>query len=63
MEVFDDAGHALFVDDSDKFNALLEDFLAGRTVTVQENLAFGRVLICNSYYWEAWGQSRGRSQR
>lgn len=27
LEVFDDAGHALFVDDADKFNALLEDFL------------------------------------
>jgi non-heme chloroperoxidase len=26
-EMFDDAGHALFVDDADKFNALLEDFL------------------------------------
>jgi non-heme chloroperoxidase len=26
-EIFDDAGHALFVDDPDKFNALLEDFL------------------------------------
>jgi len=26
-ELFDDAGHALFVDDADKFNALLEDFL------------------------------------
>jgi len=27
FEMFDDAGHALFVDDADKFNALLEDFL------------------------------------
>jgi non-heme chloroperoxidase len=27
LEIFDDAGHALFVDDADKFNALLEDFL------------------------------------
>jgi len=27
LEVFDDAGHALFVDDAEKFNALLEDFL------------------------------------
>jgi non-heme chloroperoxidase len=26
-EMFEDAGHALFVDDADKFNALLEDFL------------------------------------
>jgi non-heme chloroperoxidase len=26
-EVFSDAGHTLFVDDADKFNALLEDFL------------------------------------
>jgi non-heme chloroperoxidase len=27
LEFFDDAGHALFVDDSDKFNALLNEFL------------------------------------
>jgi non-heme chloroperoxidase len=27
LEMFDDVGHALFVDDADKFNALLEDFL------------------------------------
>lgn len=27
FEAFDDAGHALFVDDVDKFNAMLEDFL------------------------------------
>lgn len=27
-EVFDDAGHALFVDDADRFNLLLKDFLA-----------------------------------
>jgi non-heme chloroperoxidase len=27
LEVFDGDGHALFVDDADKFNALLEDFL------------------------------------
>jgi non-heme chloroperoxidase len=27
LEVFDGDGHALFVDDPDKFNALLEDFL------------------------------------
>jgi non-heme chloroperoxidase len=27
LETFDDAGHALFVDDPDKFNGLLEDFL------------------------------------
>jgi non-heme chloroperoxidase len=27
LEVFDDAGHALFVDDADKFNSLLEEFL------------------------------------
>ena len=27
LEFFDDAGHALFVDDSDKFNALLDEFL------------------------------------
>lgn len=26
-EIFEDAGHALFVDDTDKFNVLLEDFL------------------------------------
>ena len=29
LEFFEDAGHALFVDDSEKFNALLDDFLAG----------------------------------
>lgn len=29
LEIFDGDGHALFVDDPDKFNALLEDFLAG----------------------------------
>lgn len=28
LEFFEDAGHALFVDDSDRFNALLDDFLA-----------------------------------
>ncbi len=27
LEVFDDAGHALFVDDADRFNALLGEFL------------------------------------
>ena len=27
VEVFEDAGHALFVDDEDRFNAVLEDFL------------------------------------
>jgi pimeloyl-ACP methyl ester carboxylesterase len=27
LEMFDDAGHALFVDDADKFNILLEEFL------------------------------------
>ena len=27
LEVFDGDGHALFVDDPDKFNALVEDFL------------------------------------
>jgi non-heme chloroperoxidase len=27
FEMFDGAGHALFVDDADKFNAMLEDFL------------------------------------
>ena len=27
LEMFDGAGHALFVDDADRFNALLEDFL------------------------------------
>ena len=26
-EVFEDAGHCLFVDDADRFNALLESFL------------------------------------
>lgn len=28
MEAFEDAGHALFVDDADRFNQVLEDFLA-----------------------------------
>jgi non-heme chloroperoxidase len=27
VELFDNAGHALFVDDSTRFNAVLEDFL------------------------------------
>jgi non-heme chloroperoxidase len=27
LEVFDDAGHALFVDDADRFNTLLDEFL------------------------------------
>lgn len=27
VETFDDAGHALFVDDADRFNALLDDFI------------------------------------
>jgi microsomal epoxide hydrolase len=27
IETFDDAGHALFVDDADKFNILLEEFI------------------------------------
>jgi non-heme chloroperoxidase len=27
IEVFEDAGHALFVDDADRFNAVLEDFI------------------------------------
>jgi len=27
LEIFDGAGHALFVDDADKFNVLLENFL------------------------------------
>jgi len=27
VELFDNAGHALFVDDSTHFNAVLEDFL------------------------------------
>ena len=27
VELFDDAGHALFVDDADRFNSVLEDFL------------------------------------
>jgi non-heme chloroperoxidase len=27
LEMFDDAGHALFVDDADKFNILLEEFI------------------------------------
>jgi microsomal epoxide hydrolase len=29
IEVFEDAGHALFVDDAERFNALLDSFLAG----------------------------------
>jgi len=29
LEIFDDAGHALFVDDADRFNSLLDDFLTG----------------------------------
>ena len=29
LEMFDDAGHALFVDDADKFNILLEEFITG----------------------------------
>ena len=28
VEVFDDAGHALFVDDADRFNSLLNDFIS-----------------------------------
>jgi microsomal epoxide hydrolase len=28
VEQFDDAGHALFVDDADRFNSVLEDFIA-----------------------------------
>ena len=27
LEMIDDAGHALFVDDADKFNILLEEFI------------------------------------
>jgi pimeloyl-ACP methyl ester carboxylesterase len=27
FELFDDAGHALFVDDAGKFNTLLDEFL------------------------------------
>ncbi len=27
VELFDDAGHALFVDDATRFNTVLEDFL------------------------------------
>lgn len=27
VELFEDAGHALFVDDADRFNAVMEDFL------------------------------------
>jgi pimeloyl-ACP methyl ester carboxylesterase len=27
LEFFDDAGHAVFVDDADKFNALLDQFV------------------------------------
>jgi pimeloyl-ACP methyl ester carboxylesterase len=28
LEFFDDAGHALFVDDPERFNALLDQFLS-----------------------------------
>jgi non-heme chloroperoxidase len=28
LEVFDDAGHALFVDDAERFNSLLDEFLS-----------------------------------
>jgi pimeloyl-ACP methyl ester carboxylesterase len=27
VELFDDTGHPLFVDDSDRFNSVLDDFL------------------------------------
>jgi len=30
VEVFEDAGHALFVDDAARFNALLTEFAAAR---------------------------------
>jgi microsomal epoxide hydrolase len=30
VEVFDGAGHALFVDEAPRFNASMEDFLARR---------------------------------
>jgi hypothetical protein len=29
LEKFDDAGHALFIDDADRFNQLLEKFVEG----------------------------------
>jgi non-heme chloroperoxidase len=34
LEVFEDAGHALFVDEAQKFNAILEDFLKTLVVNV-----------------------------
>jgi pimeloyl-ACP methyl ester carboxylesterase len=34
LERFDDAGHALFVDDADKFNRVLEDFVHSPAVSV-----------------------------
>jgi len=27
VELFDDGGHAVFLDDADRFNSLLDDFL------------------------------------
>jgi len=33
MVVFEDAGHALFVDEAERFNALLIDFLDRRVAT------------------------------
>jgi len=29
LEIFEDAAHALFVDDADRFNSLLDEFRAG----------------------------------
>lgn len=31
MEIFENVGHALFVDEADRFNALLDEFLNGLT--------------------------------
>lgn len=37
MEVFEDAGHALFVDEADRFNALLDGFVSTLTQEQPEN--------------------------
>jgi microsomal epoxide hydrolase len=29
VETFEDAGHALFVDDAERFNRLLDEFISG----------------------------------
>jgi pimeloyl-ACP methyl ester carboxylesterase len=37
LEKFDDAGHALFVDDADRFNQLLEKFVEGLRLAPRTN--------------------------